>query len=57
VKIEKVTGTILTAKGVDSYNSFENPNVVVPVAFKGVKVTKNGIIVSLPAKSIVSLEI
>lgn len=56
VKIDKVSGTILTGKGVDSYNTFENPTVVVPAAFKGAKVTKNGLAITLPAKSIVSLE-
>jgi len=57
VKITKVTGTILTAKSIDSYNAFDNPNVVIPAIFKGAKVAKGGLAVTLPAKSIISLEL
>jgi len=57
VKIAKVTGTILTAKTIDSYNTFENPTVVVPAAFKDAKITKTGLTVNVPAKSIISLEL
>jgi len=57
VKLGKVAGTILVGKGIDSYNTFENPNVVVPVAFKGAKITKTGLSVTLPAASIVALEL
>jgi alpha-N-arabinofuranosidase len=56
-KIAKVSGTILTAKTVDAYNTFENPNVVAPAAFKGAKVSKNGLTVTVPAKSIIALEL
>ena len=57
VKISKVSGTILTAKTIDSYNTFENPNVVAPAVFKGAKVSKNGLTVTVPAKAIISLEL
>jgi len=57
VSIAKVSGTILTAKGVDSYNTFENPNVVVPANFKGAKLSKSGLTVIVPAKSIIALEL
>jgi len=57
VSIVKVSGTILTAKGVDSYNTFENPNVVVPANFKGAKLSKSGLTVIVPAKSIIALEL
>jgi len=57
LKSAKITGTILTAKGIDSYNTFENPNEVVPAIFKEAKITRTGISVLLPAKSIVSLEL
>ena len=56
-KASKVSGTILTAKTIDSYNTFENPNVVAPAAFKGAKVSKNGLTVTVPAKAIISLEL
>jgi alpha-N-arabinofuranosidase len=57
VKIAKVSGTILTAKSIDSYNTFENPNAVVPTIFKDAKVTKSGLSVKVPSKSIISLEL
>ena len=57
VKISKVSGTILSAKSIDSYNSFDESNVVVPAIFKGAKIVKGGLSVALPSKSIVSLEV
>jgi len=57
VKITKVEGKILTAKTIDAFNTFDNPNVVVPVAFKDAKITKTGLTVNVPAKSIISLEL
>ena len=57
VKMGKVAGSILVGKSIDSYNTFENPNVVVPTAFKGAKITKTGLSVTLPAASIVALEL
>ncbi|HJV78188.1 MAG TPA: alpha-L-arabinofuranosidase C-terminal domain-containing protein [Paludibacter sp.] len=56
-KISKVSGTILTAKTIDSYNTFENPNVVTPAVFKGAKVSKKGLSITVPAKAIISLEL
>jgi len=57
LKITKVSGTILTAKGVDSYNTFENPNVVIPAVFKDAKVSKKGLTINVPANAIISLEL
>ena len=57
VKIAKVSGTILTAKTVDAYNTFDNPNVVAPTVFKDTKISKTGLTVSIPAKAIISLEL
>ena len=56
-KIDEVTGTILTAKTIDAYNTFENPGTVVPTVFKGAKLTKNGLMIKVPAKAIISLEL
>ena len=39
------------------YNSFEKPNVVAPKEFTGAKVNKGSLKVTLPAKSIVVLEV
>jgi alpha-N-arabinofuranosidase len=55
-KVSKVSGTILTGKGIDSYNTFDKPDEVKPAEFKGAKLTKTGLTVTLPAKSIVALE-
>ena len=41
----------------DDYNSFEKPNVVAPKEFTGAKVNKGSLKVTLPAKSIVVLEV
>ena len=57
VKIVKVSGTILTAKTIDAYNTFENPNVVAPAVFKDAKVSKKGLSITVPAKAIISLEL
>ena len=57
MKGKKVTGEILTSKNVGDHNSFEHPDVVKTVEFKGAKVTKNGLKVTLPAMSIVTLTI
>jgi len=57
IKIAKVSGTILTAKTLDAHNTFENPATVQPAAFKGAKVTKGGLTVTIPAKAILSIEI
>ncbi|WP_072529994.1 alpha-N-arabinofuranosidase [Bacteroides ilei] len=57
IKAKSVTGRILTSKNVTDYNSFEHPDVVVPVEFKGAKLTKDGLKITLPAKSIITLEL
>lgn len=56
-KISKVSGTILTAKSIDSYNSFDKPNVVAPTPFKDDKITKTGLTISIPSNAIISLEL
>ncbi len=56
-KALSVSGKMITAKHLADHNTFENPNVIVPVDFKGAKIEKKGIEVMLPAKSIVVLEV
>lgn len=53
----KVTGTILTSKAITDYNDFDHTNTVRLAPFKGAKITADGILVRLPAKAIVTLEI
>jgi alpha-N-arabinofuranosidase len=52
-----VTGQILTAPDVKAYNTFENPNNVVLVAFNGAKLVKGVLQLKMPAKSVVTIEI
>ncbi|MDD3319973.1 MAG: alpha-L-arabinofuranosidase C-terminal domain-containing protein [Paludibacter sp.] len=57
-KVSKVNGTILSAKAINSYNTFEQPNEVTPSEFKGAKISKSGFVkIEVPAKSIISLEL
>lgn len=48
---------ILTSKDVRDYNDFDCPAAVAPVAFKGAKSTKQGITVTVPAHSLVVVEL
>ncbi len=57
IKDKGVSGRILTSKNITDYNSFENPDAVAPVEFKGAKLTKDGLKITLPAKSIITLEL
>ncbi len=53
----KATGELLTSAQMNSFNSFESPDVVKPVAFNGF-LLKNGILtITMPSKSVVVLEI
>lgn len=57
VKAKNVTGRILTAANIGDYNSFENSGAVTPKEFTAIKVNKGNLKVTLPAKSIVMLEV
>lgn len=57
LKAKSVNGTILTAGCADDFNSFENPNLVTTKEFKGAKITKDALTITLPKMSIVTLEI
>jgi len=53
----KVTGQVLTAKVMNAYNSFDNPDVVRPEVFSDFAF-KNGILtINMPSKSVVVLEL
>jgi alpha-N-arabinofuranosidase len=52
-----VSGTILTASAMDARNTFENPNAVRPAAFSGASLTGAALSATLPAKSIVVLNL
>ena len=48
---------MLTSKKITDYNDFEHTDVVKPVDFKGAKLKKNILKLSLPAKSIVVVNV
>lgn len=50
-------GKVLTAAKVDSYNTFKHPNNVRPKAFHDAKLEGNTLVINLPSKSLVSLNI
>lgn len=54
---KQVSGRVLTASKLDSHNTFDHADQVRPVAFDDVKLTGDGLAISLPAKSVVALEI
>jgi alpha-N-arabinofuranosidase len=57
VAAKKVSGKILTSAKISAYNSFENPNAVSVKDFKDAKLSKGILSISLPAKSVVMLEV
>ena len=56
-KMGAVSGEILTSEKITDHNSFENPNNVRPANFNQAKISGGKLIVKLPAKSIVTLQI
>jgi len=52
-----VRGEILTAPAVNSVNTFDKPDTVKPVAFKGAKISGDSLLLDLPAKSVLVLEL
>jgi len=56
-KVHKISGRILTAPEMNAHNTFDQPNDVKPVEFNACKVTDSGFVTTLPAKSVVVLEV
>jgi len=50
-------GTILTAPVMNAYNSFDRPNTLTPQPFSGADVKGDTLTVTLPAKSVVVLDL
>lgn len=58
VSVHHVTnGMILTAKSYDSINTFDNPDNVHPVSFKGAHLKDGMLEINMPSKSLVSLDL
>jgi Alpha-L-arabinofuranosidase len=55
LKVQKISGRVLTAPAINSHNTFDNPDVVKPAAFNAFKTTDSGFSTTLPAKSVVVL--
>ncbi|MAF29685.1 MAG: alpha-N-arabinofuranosidase [Croceicoccus sp.] len=53
----RVTGRILTAPAINSHNSFDNPEAVKPASFSAARIRNGKLSVTLPAKSVVVLEL
>lgn len=56
-KAQTVSGTILASDEMNSHNTFEHPEEVVPQEFKGAKLKGDQVTLELPARSVVMLEI
>ena len=56
-RLSQVSGTLLTGAASDAHNTFENPDLVHPVAFKSAAITDHGLSLRLPAKSAVVLDL
>jgi alpha-N-arabinofuranosidase len=55
--LKNISGELLTANQMNSYNSFESPETVKPAVFKGFSL-KDGILsITMPSKSVVVLEL
>ena len=57
IKIQSVSGRILTAPQMQAHNTFEQPETVKPAEFAAFQKTDNGLTTTLPAKSVVVLAI
>jgi alpha-N-arabinofuranosidase len=54
---KKVSGELLTSPEMNSFNSFEKPDVVKPVGFTGFTIKDGILTVKMPSKSVVVLEL
>jgi alpha-L-arabinofuranosidase len=54
---KKITGEVLTAGEMNSYNTFENPDAVKPAAFNGFTMKEGLLSIAMPSKSVVVLEL
>ena len=52
-----VSGRVLTAPQMQAHNTFDSPETVKPVEFRGFNNQKNGLSVTLPERSVVVLEL
>ena len=55
--LSSVQGRVLTADTMQAHNSFDQPDLVQPVAFDGASIIDNQLHIMMPAKSVVVLEL
>jgi alpha-N-arabinofuranosidase len=53
----RATGRIITANAMDARNTFEQPNALTPAAFNGAQIAGGVLKLTLPAKSVVVLDL
>jgi alpha-N-arabinofuranosidase len=56
-KAKSISGRVLTANEITGHNTFEHPDSVHPEEFRAFKTTETGFSATLPARSVVVLEI
>ncbi|MGB7769562.1 MAG: alpha-N-arabinofuranosidase [Verrucomicrobiia bacterium] len=56
-KVVEISGQVLTAPEMNAHNTFDQPANVHPAGFSDCKLTGNGFVATLPAKSVVVLEL
>lgn len=55
MEVSSVSGSILTASEMNAHNTFEKPDAVKPAGFDGAVLGSDGLVIQLPAKSVVVL--
>jgi alpha-N-arabinofuranosidase len=55
--VKTVSGRLLTAENLSTHNTFDKPDNVKPVTFKGASLTGQNLTVKMPARSIVVLQL
>ncbi len=56
-KVKSVSGQVLTAPAMNTHNTFDDPEAIRPSVFEAVEVVGDELIATLPAKSVVVLEL
>jgi alpha-N-arabinofuranosidase len=57
ISTKKVKARILTSSNVSDHNTFEEPDIVVPIDFSEIAIKNKQLIFTMPAKSIICLDI
>ena len=53
----KFTGRVIAGDSMNAHNTFDQPDRVKPAAFSGVRKTNDGLVATLPARSVVAIEL